>query len=259
MLNERKFDVDRLSVSILPDRDSMGKACAKEAGDVICRLLEEKESISIIFASAPSQLDMLNAMIEDKRIDWSRIIAFHMDEYIGLPADAPQSFGNYLRKYLFSKLNFKEVFYMDGNASDIEAECNRYTELLRKFPPDITFIGIGENGHVAFNDPHIADFYDPKLVKVNPCLDATCREQQVHDGWFTHIDEVPDSAITITIPGLLLVPYVFCNVPGMSKSKIVKECLEGPISLDCPASIIRLHKCSKLYLDADSSALLESK
>lgn len=259
MLNESKFNVDRLSVSISPNRDLMGKACAEEAGNVICQLLEEKENISIIFASAPSQLDMLYAIMENKKIDWKRIIAFHMDEYIGLPADAPQSFGNYLRIRLFSKLPFKEVLYMDGNASDIESECNRYAELLRKYPPDISFIGIGENGHMAFNDPHIADFYDPKLVKVNPYLDDTCREQQVNDGWFKNIDEVPKSAITITIPGLLLAPYVFGTVPGVTKSKIVKECLEGPISLDCPASILRLHKCSKLFLDDDSAALLEFK
>lgn len=254
---EKQFVIDKLNVSIFPTRELMGKACAKEAGEIICRLLLEKECVNLIFASAPSQLDMLNALMSEDGIDWGRVNAFHMDEYIGLPSDAPQSFGNYLRTRLFTKLPFRQVFYMDGNAPDVVSECERYSELLRNYPPDITFLGIGENGHIAFNDPHIADFDDPVLVKVNDSLDPICRQQQVTDGWFKSIEEVPYRAITISITGLMAAPYIFTTVPGSTKQKIIKQCLEGPICIDCPGTIIRLHNASRLFLDTDSAALLD--
>lgn len=254
---ERRFAIDKLNVSIFTTRELMGKACAEEAGEIIRRLLVEKEYVNIIFASAPSQLEMLNALMSEGGIDWGRVNAFHMDEYIGIPFDAPQSFGNYLRIHLFTKLPFRQVFYIDGNAPDIDEECERYSELLRNNPPDITFLGIGENGHIAFNDPHIADFDDPLLVKVNDNLDSVCRQQQVTDGWFTSVDEVPSRAITLSLTGLMAAPYIFTTVPGSTKQKIIKQCLEGPICVECPGTVIRMHKGSRLFLDADSAALLD--
>ncbi|HYE80623.1 MAG TPA: glucosamine-6-phosphate deaminase [Clostridia bacterium] len=254
---KRSFNVNKLNVSVFPTRDLMGKACAREAGEIIRSLLAEKEYVSIIFASAPSQMEMLNALINEKGIEWDRVKAFHMDEYIGLPADAPQSFGNYLKIRLFTKLPFKSVFYMDGNAPDIEGECERYSKLLRDNPPDISFLGIGENGHIAFNDPHIADFEDPLPVKINSHLDFTCRQQQVNDVWFKSLEDVPSQAITITITGLMKAQYIFTTVPGKTKQNIIKKCIEGPISIECPATIIRTHDKSRLFLDDDSAALLD--
>ncbi len=254
---ELEFVIDQLKVSIFKTRELMGQACAKEVGAIIRRLLSQKEQVNIMFASAPSQLDMLNVLMSEEGIDWGRVNAFHLDEYIGLPSNAPQSFGNYLRVRFFTKLPFRQVFYMNGNAPDIAGECRRYSELLRNHPLDISFLGIGENGHLAFNDPHIANFDDPLLVKTNDHLDSLCRQQQVTDGWFKSIDDVPSRAITVTLPALMAATYVFANVPGSTKQKIVKQCLEGPISIDCPATIMRSHKESRLFLDRDSAELLD--
>ena len=250
------FQVDNLDVYIHPDRKSMGADCAKQACGVMRRRLEEKDELNIIFASAPSQDALFEALANEPGIAWDRVNAFHMDEYIGVGVDQPQSFANYLKDGFFSQVSFKNVFYMDGLAEDPEAECKRYRDLLVRYPTDIAFMGIGENGHIAFNDPHIADFFDPDLVIVNGCLDAKCREQQVADGWFESIGEVPGSAITVSVYGLLKAPYIFTTVPGIRKAEIVRTCLEGLVCTECPATAIRLHRNSKLFLDADSSSLL---
>jgi len=253
----RQFFVDNLDVRVYPTRDLMGKACAMEAGEKIRQRLAEKETVNIIFASAPSQLEALDALRAEEGIDWGRVNAFHMDEYIGMPSDAPQSFGNYLRIRFFTRLPFRRVFYMDGMAPDVALECERYAGLLREHPTDITFLGIGENGHIAFNDPHIADFDDPWLVKVNPDLDPVCRQQQVTDGWFKSLDDVPRRAITISVPALVAARDVYAIVPGMTKQQIVKRCLEGRLGVECPGTVIRRHKAAQLYLDADAAALLD--
>ena len=253
----RQFFVDKLDVRIYPTREEMGLACAVEAGNILRQLLAEQETVSTIFASAPSQLEMLAGLRVQEGIDWDRVYAFHMDEYVGLPVDAPQNFGNYIKVRFFSKVKFKQIFYMNGNAPDLDAECERYSKLLREHPVDISFLGIGENGHLAFNDPSIADFNDPYLVKLNKNMDAVCRQQQVTDGWFKRLDDVPHQAITITLSGLMNAKYVFAIVPGATKQRIVKRCLEGPINSECPGTIIRQHEASQLYLDADSAALLD--
>jgi glucosamine-6-phosphate deaminase len=257
MENMKRLFVDTLEVRIYPTRDQMGKACAMEAGQILRQLLAKKGQVNIIFASAPSQLEMLAGLRAETGIDWGRVNAFHMDEYVGLPADAPQSFGHYLRTRFFTKLPFRHVFYMDGNAPDLARECERYAALLREHTVDVSFVGIGENGHLAFNDPYMADFHDPLLVRVNENLDAICRQQQVTDGWFKGLADVPSQAITITLPALMAAPYVYAIVPGPTKQQIVKQCLAGPIGVDCPATILRQHAAAQLYLDADSAALLE--
>ena len=167
----------------------------------------------MIFAAAPSQNDVLLALTEDKSIDWTRVNAFHMDEYVGLPKDAPQGFGNFLSAHIFSLAPFKSVNYIDCTAENPEAECERYAELLKNNPTDIVVMGIGENGHIAFNDPWVADFNDEKWVKVVP-LDEVCRNQQVNDGCFAHVDEVPTHALTLTVPTLVRAPWLFCIVPA---------------------------------------------
>ena len=251
-----EFARDSLKVRILPDRAALGKAAARAVAPRIRALQEERKLLNLVFASAPSQDETLEALLLQPGIDWARINAFHMDEYIGLPADAPQSFGQYIRTRFFSKLGFREVFYIDGNAPDANAECERYARLLREHPTDIALLGIGENGHLAFNDPGIADFEDPLLVKVNQNLDGTCRKQQVNDGHFRTLTEVPASAITLTIPALFSARSIFVLVPGRSKREIVRRTLEGPVDVACPATILRRHPDACLYLDRDSAGLL---
>jgi len=253
------FKVDMLDVYTHQDRKSMGENAAKHAGETLRKLLGEKDEVNIIFASSPSQDTMLEALAGEPDIDWGRVNAFHMDEFIGVSLDKPYAFANFLKVGFFSKVDFKEVFYIDGMAEDPKAECQRYTDLMIKHPTDISFVGIGENGHIAFNDPHIADFFDSDLVIINGELDRKCREQQVADGWFAQLEDVPDSAITISVYGLLRAPYVIATVPGIRKSEIVKVCLEGPISNECPSTGIRIHKNAKLFLDKDSSSLLNKK
>ena len=178
-----------------------------------------------------------------------------MDEYIGLAADAPQGFGNFLRGRLFGRLPFGQVFYLDGQAADPQAECARYSALLAEYPADIVCLGIGENGHIAFNDPHVARFDDPVRVKVVD-LDDKCRRQQVHDGCFASLGQVPTHALTLTIPALTAAPGMYCIVPAQTKARAVHDTVYGEITTACPASILRTKTGAKLYLDPDSGALL---
>ncbi len=254
---EKKYRFEKLRVSVSDSRSEMGSAGAETVARLIQETLKKKSEVNMIFASAPSQMDVLNALLAREDIPWEKIRAFHMDEYIGLPGDAPQSFGNYLRVRFFEKRPFKAVYYMDGNAPDIQQECQRYTDLLRQFPVDICLLGIGANGHLAFNDPGIADFYDPADVKMNPQLDETCIWQQVHDGWFDTYDSVPKHAMTITMPALLRAPCAVTIVPDSSKAEIIGRFFTEAISTDLPASILRQHRNAWLYLDADSAAKVD--
>lgn len=186
---------------------------------------------------------------------WNRIHALHMDEYIGLQADAPQRFGNYLKEHIFAALPFKSIHYLYIEGASPENICAHYEEVLQKHPIDIVFMGIGENGHIAFNDPHVALFDDPQQVKV-VLLDEVCRTQQVHDGCFSSLEKVPQQAVTITIPVMMKATRIFCIVPGKPKANAVKETLYGPVSTTCPASILRTHPHATLYCDRDSASLL---
>jgi glucosamine-6-phosphate deaminase len=211
----------------------------------------------MIFAAAPSQNEMLSELINDKNIDWTRITAFHMDEYVGLSNTAPQAFGRFLRDRLFDKVPFGTVNYISSNEEKIEITCRDYEKLLREATIDIVCMGIGENGHIAFNDPPYANFKDSDWVKIVE-LDNVSRQQQVNDGCFKTIQDVPAKAITLTIPALLSAESLFVVVPGKTKAKAVKRTLHGPIVQDCPASILRNQKNAKLYLDNDSAVLLNS-
>ena len=251
----KMMQVDKLRVEIYENRTLMGEAAARDIKAKIAELLSEKAEINMIFAAAPSQNDVLKALVEDKSIEWNRVNAYHMDEYIGLEKDAPQGFGNFLKAHIFGLVPFKSVNYIDITATDPEAEAARYGALLDANPTDIVVMGIGENGHIAFNDPPVADFKDEKTVKPVQ-LDEVCRQQQVNDGCFASIDKVPTHAMTLTVPTLVRAPYLFCIVPAPTKAKAVYETLNGSIDEHCPASILRLQDNAVLYLDNESSKLL---
>lgn len=244
-----------LEVQVFENRTQMGIQAAKELSDCILSLLHSQQEINIIFAAAPSQNDFLSALLKHD-LPWSKINAFHMDEYIGLTADAPQGFGNFLKARIFDRLPFKSVAYMDSTAVDTSSEVQRYANLLERYPVDIVCMGIGENGHIAFNDPPVADFDDPLLVKKVE-LDLVCRQQQVNDGCFSSLQEVPMEALTLTIPTLLKAKFIFCIVPGKTKALAVSSTLYNAIGVQCPATILRKHQHAKLYLDQDSSSLLD--
>lgn len=248
------FKKDQLSVQVFETRAEMGTAAACDIEHAILEVLEEKCFCNMIFAAAPSQNEVLQALAQSKKVDWSRVNAFHMDEYIGLPADAPQGFANFLRRALFHKLPFGSVNCIDSTA-DPEEEVKRYAALLLENPCDIVVLGIGENGHLAFNDPGVAQFDDSETVKIVG-LDDVCRMQQVHDGCFAAIGQVPHAAVTLTIPALFAAQKAFCIVPGPTKAAAVKNTLTGDISENCPASILRRHPRAALYLDRDSAGLL---
>lgn len=250
------FKKDLLNVKIFNTRQEMGKVAAEEGISLLKKLLFEKETVRVIFAAAPSQNEFLEKLSQAEDIDWNRIVAFHMDEYVNLDAKAPQGFGNFLKNAIFSKVPFKEVHYLDGNQQNLQKECERYTELLSKQSIDIVFLGIGENGHIAFNDPDVADFNDEKSVKVVE-LDNVCREQQVHDGCFNHIEDVPKRALTLTVPMLASANYHFCIVPSKTKAEAVNNTINGPIDVSCPASILRTCSKATLYLDNESSKYLK--
>ena len=251
----KTFKQDKLTVEIYENRTLMGDAAARDIKAKIAELLQEKSEINMIFAAAPSQNDVLLSLVNDKEIEWNRVNAYHMDEYIGLDKNAPQGFGNFLKAHIFGLVPFKSVNYIDITTTDPEAEAERYGKLLQANPTDIVIMGIGENGHIAFNDPPVADFKDEKWVKPVK-LDEICRQQQVNDGCFASLDEVPTHAITLTVPTLVRAPYLFCIVPAPTKAKAVYETLNGKVDEHCPASILRVHNNAKLYLDNESSKLL---
>lgn len=247
---------DKLTANIYATRSEMGAAAAFDIKNKICELLSKKAEINMIFAAAPSQNEVLASLVSDKDIDFSRINAYHMDEYIGLPSDAPQGFGNFLKEHIFGKVPFKSVNYINISAKDAEAEAERYGKLIENNPTDIVVLGIGENGHIAFNDPPVADFSDKAFAKPVE-LDEVCRNQQVNDGCFKTISDVPTHAITLTVPALTRAQYMFCIVPAKTKAKAVYETMTGEISTACPATILRTHDNAILYLDADSASLLK--
>ena len=244
----------KLPVRIYDTRRNMGEAAAADVAACIRELLAVKQEIYMIFAAAPSQNEFLAALAAAPGIEWGRIHALHMDEYVGLPADAPQGFGNFLRAAIFDKVPFASVDYI-GTESDPDETCRRYAALLQGIQVDIVCMGIGENGHIAFNDPPVADFNDPLTIK-KVALDETCRLQQVHDGCFARIEEVPRYAVTLTVPTMFRARYIFCIVPAPTKANAVRAAVCGPVSEQCPASILRTHEHAILYTDSDSAAAL---
>jgi glucosamine-6-phosphate deaminase len=253
----RAFAVDKLQVKIFSNRREMGKAAGQSVAEKMKEILRVRKTVSIVFASAPSQNEFLEELSQSRGIHWNKVTAFHLDEYIGLSSEAPESFGHFLRVKLFKKVRPDNVYCLNGMAGDLEAECKRYAGLLKDHPLDVACIGIGENGHLAFNDPPFADFQDPLIVKIVE-LDLVSRQQQVHDGCFKSLQEVPQKAITLTIPAILSAKFIYCVVPAHSKAEAVKRTLQDSVSTNCPATILRKHENTILFLDRDSAKLLGS-
>ncbi|MBQ4516517.1 MAG: glucosamine-6-phosphate deaminase [Clostridia bacterium] len=233
----------------------MGAAAGGDAAAKIKELIAKKGEVNMIFAAAPSQNETLETLVSSEGIDWSKVNAFHMDEYIGLSPDAPQGFGNFLKDRIFSKLPFKSVNYIYAENETAEETCARYTKLIKENPIDIVCLGIGENGHIAFNDPWVADFNDSEVIKKVE-LDEVCRQQQVNDGCFAKLDDVPKFALTLTVPTLYNADYLFCTVPAPTKADAVYKTVNNDINEDLPATIMRNHDNAVMYCDSDSGAKL---
>ncbi|MBQ0102214.1 MAG: glucosamine-6-phosphate deaminase [Firmicutes bacterium] len=247
----KDFYCDKMRTRVFSTRGEMGVCAGTEIANKIKEFLAKKEYVNVMFAAAPSQNETLQALMADPDIEWNRINAFHMDEYVGLDEDHPAGFRNFLRRSVFDLKDFRSVNLLNGNAADPEKEAERYSALLRDNPLDVCILGIGENGHVAFNDPPVADFNDAKLVKIVE-LEQRCRQQQVNDGCFDVIDKVPTHALTVTVPGLCTAEWMFCSVPAATKAEAVYRVVNGEISTKCPATILRTKDHAFLYADADS-------
>jgi glucosamine-6-phosphate deaminase len=250
------FQVGTMKLEIHGSRKAIGTAAANAAAGYIRGLAKDRDRIGVIFATGGSQFDTLDALTRMDDLPWSKIVGFHMDEYVGLPIEHPASFRGYLRERLTSKVHMKQFFEVDGNAPDLEKYCQFYAQKLCEAKPQLCLLGIGENGHLAFNDPGVANFADPVDVKVVD-LDSMCQAQQVAEGWFGSLDEVPKQAITVTIPALLRVPHLILSVPGIRKAKIMQRVIHEEISSDCPGTVLRTHPDATVYLDRDSATELE--
>ncbi len=246
---------DQLNVYVYETRAQMGAAAAAAVAIELRRLIRERQRAIGIFASAPSQNEFLAALIATPDIEWTSVIAFHLDEYLGLNEEAPQSFRRYLIERLVKRVPLAEFHGLRGEAANPKAVCTNYASLLAFKPPDFAALGIGENGHLAFNDPPVCDFNDPAAVKLVE-LDEACRQQQVNDGCFPTLAAVPRRALTLTIPTLMACAKLFLSVPGPRKQHAVKKTLNGPITTACPASILRMHKDAHLFLDREAAALV---
>lgn len=244
--------VDNLEVHIYEDTNSMGIAAAHFVTTKLNEAIEAKGFANLILATGASQFSFLKALNE-KEIDWQKITVFHLDEYKGISDSHPASFRKYLRERILDNVNPKRIYFLNGDSDNLEAEMNSYSEALKKHPIDIACIGIGENGHIAFNDPPVADFKDPELVKL-VSLDEACRRQQLGEGWFPTMEDVPKQALTLTIPAIMNCKAISCVVPDERKADAVYKTLYGELSTDCPASILRTHPETVLFLDKTSAS-----
>jgi glucosamine-6-phosphate deaminase len=251
-VSERTQRVDALEVRVFDTVDELAHATALDAAAVIRGAVDARGRANVMLATGNSQLQFLAALVKLPNLPWDRVDAFHMDEYVGLAPDHSASFQRYMRERVAARLPVR-FHYLTGNTGDAEAEARRYEALLAGHPLDLCCCGIGENGHLAFNDPPVADFTDPRAVKVI-ALEPESRNQQVGEGHFANLDEVPTHAITVTIPALLAARRVLAIVPEARKAAPVHTALTGPISTACPASVLRRQSHATLYLDTDSAA-----
>ncbi|MEI6247688.1 MAG: glucosamine-6-phosphate deaminase [Verrucomicrobiota bacterium] len=246
-----------IPTDISPSRDELGRRAATHVVNLLQGVLVTQPRARVVFACAPSQNEFLAALITQSQgvIDWSQIDGFHMDEYIGLRAKHPASFRTYLRQHFLDHVPLGSFAEIHGEASDATQEATRYAALLTTAPIDLICLGIGENGHIAFNDPPVADFDDPQLVKVVH-LDHACRQQQLNDGCFATLADVPKQALSLTIPVFRQAQHLSVVVPGMRKAQAVAAACLGPLSTKCPASILRTHESARLFLDEFSALQL---
>jgi len=250
----KQLQKENLKVEIYDIVEDLGKAAAIFVAKVLQNEIAKKGFANLILATGASQFSFIESL-QNQDIDWNKITVFHLDEYKGMSITHPASFRKYLKERILEKVQPKNVYYLEGDAKDIEAEVLRYEELLKNHPIDIACIGIGENGHIAFNDPPVADFNDPKLVKVVE-LDEACRKQQLGEGWFPTFDDVPTHALTLTISAIMGCKVISCVVPDERKSQAVFNTINAEISTACPATILRTHENTVLYLDKNSASKL---
>ncbi len=247
--------IDGATVHVHADVAAMARAAADEARGLMVNAVAHRGTAHAMFATGNSQLAFLQALVhQTEGVPWADTVVFHMDEYVGVGPDHPAGFQRYIRERIVEPAQPKAVYYVEG-LGDAESECRRYTELLRRYPLDLCCLGVGENGHLAFNDPPVADFADPRDVKVVE-LDAACRLQQVHEGHFPGLDAVPTHAITVTIPALLRAGRVLAIVPEARKAEPVAAALTGPITTACPASALRTITHASIHLEPASARLL---
>jgi glucosamine-6-phosphate deaminase len=250
---------DHLVLEVHETRLALGLAAARAAAAFIRDTISARGEARVIFACAPSQDEFLSSLVDSEQtgiaVNWSAVTAFHMDDYVGLSAAHSQSFRNYLQTHFLDRVTIGRFHPIEAEHQDLEAMCTRYESLLSERPIDLICLGIGENGHIAFNDPGVAEFEDQRLVK-QVQLDRKCRQQQVNDGCFPDLDAVPQSAISLTIPVFRRARRLSIHVPGRRKADAVAAALTGEISPDCPASILRLHPHATLYVDTDAARAL---
>ena len=246
-----------MKIDISDSKNEMGQRAADRAAAIICAAIAERDEARVIFASAASQFEFIEALLAHAEIDWSKVCGFHLDEYVGLAADHPASFRRFLKERLLAKLPcpVKSFTFVGGDAPDTAAECARLEAAIREKPIDLACIGIGENGHVAFNDPP-ADFETAAAYAV-VALDEVCRRQQVGEGWYPNLDAVPTHAFSMTVPQIMAAREIVVVVPDDRKAKAVSMAVDGPLTNMCPSSILRTHPRCTLFLDKPAASLLK--
>ena len=252
---QKTFRIQSLTVNVYKDKISLGKFAADLVAKRLKKVIKRKKKAAIVLATGISQFGFLDALKSRKDIDWKKITVFHLDEYKGISENHHASFRKYLKERIFNQVKPGQIYFIKGDAKDSQKECERYEALLKHEKIDIACIGIGENGHLAFNDPPVADFNDKKLVKI-VTLDDACRKQQFGEGWFRSLKDVPRKAITLTIPAIMKAEMVSCVVPDKRKAQAVRDTLKRDITTRCPASILRKHDNVYLFLDIFSAELL---
>ncbi len=252
----REISAGKLHILEFENRDLLGRSAAAAVADLMRRVIWEKDRVRMVFASAMSQVDFLKYLGEEPGIDWTKVSAFHLDDYVNFPSNHPQSFSRFLIDHLFNRTPGVDFYPVNSEAKDPEAECQRYASLLEMAPIDIMILGIGESGHLAFIDPPYCDFNDPETFKLTE-LDEQSRVQMIHDGCFENLDEVPRRAYTMTVPACLSGAFTIIIVPTKLKAPTIKAVVEGPITCSVPASILKTKENAWLLIDRDSGSLLE--
>ncbi len=251
----KTFRAGAMQVQVFSSKREASCAAASAAAGILRGAIAARGRARVVVSTGNSQLDFIEALVVAPDLDWSAVEAFHLDEYAGMPITHPASFRLWLKTRLADRVPLRAMHYLNGDAPDVDAECRRYGALLAGAPIDAGFIGIGENGHIGFNDPPVADFADPLAVKIVR-LDPACRRQQVGEGHFESISVVPECALSLTCPTITGMTNLICCVPELRKAAAVRNTIEGPISTSCPASILRTHPLAQLFLDADSASAL---
>ena len=257
-LDVEYFQVEKLKVEVHSSREAAGAAAAKASVEALKKLAARGKNFGVIFATGASQMEALKSLTAMPGLPWSQVDGFHMDDYIGLPLDHPASFRGYLEERLVRKVPMHSFAHIDGLAPNPEQTCRDYAERLRVASPQLCLLGIGENGHLAFNDPGEADFNDPLDVKIVH-LDEPCRRQQAAEGWFKSLDEIPKSAITVTMSALFRVPKLVLSVVGARKANIVRRTFDDPIATACPSTILRTHPDATIFMDREAAAQVQNR